>query len=361
MSDLHTFEPRWLSAPGETIADLLEQRELSTKEFAQRMGCSANQVEELLQGRLVITSEIAERLGRVLGPTREFWLRREHQYRQDAGRLRSKSEVEPNKGWLRELPVSDMKKFGWIMSSAVSGGDLQACFDFFDVESVQAWRNRYERVLKMAAFRTSSAFPAASAPVAAWLRQGEVLSESVGCEPWEAKRFREALTTIRALTRQHDPAIFVPSLREICAECGVAVVILRAPKGCRASGATRFVSSNKALLLLSFRYRTDDHFWFTFFHEAAHLLLHGKSAVFVEDGDMITTHEEEQANEFAANYLVPSRFRAELMDVRPRMKDVVKFAFRVGVSPGIIVGQLQHHKRIGLNQLNFLKRRYEWA
>lgn len=325
------------------------------------MGCSVKRVEELLQGRLPITSEIAERLGRVLGATREFWLKRELQYRQDAGRLRSQSEAEPNKGWLRQLPISDMKRLGWIAPSYASGGELQACLDFFEVDSVQAWRSRYRRILKMAAFRTSSAFPAEAAPVAAWLRQGEVLSDSVTCAPWDAKRFREALIAIRPLTRQHDPEVFVPLLRDICAECGVALVILRAPKGCRASGATRFVSSTKALLLLSFRYRTDDHFWFTFFHEAAHLLLHGKSAVFVEDGDMITTHEEDEANEFAANYLVPSQLKVELMAVRPRMKDVVKFAFRVGVSPGIIVGQLQHHKRIGPNQLNFLKRRYEWA
>jgi HTH-type transcriptional regulator / antitoxin HigA len=359
--NLTDFKPNWQSAPGETIADILEQREMPIGDFANRMGCNVKRAEELLAGHVLITSQIAERLSQVVGATREFWLKRESQFREDEDRLKSRSEAAPSRAWLNQLPLSDMKKQGWIESSPRSGGDLQACLDFFDVPSIPAWHREYKRILKMAAFRTSSAFAAESGPVAAWLRQGEILSSSILCAAWDPKRFRDALKSIRALTRKHDPEVFVPALQELCAECGVAVVILRAPTGCRASGATRFVSPQKALLLLSFRYRTDDHFWFTFFHEAAHLLLHGKTAIFVEDGDMVSTHEEEEANDFAAKYLIPQRFHEELMSLRPRMKDVVAFAFRLKISPGIVVGQMQHLKRIKPNQLTFLKRRYEWV
>jgi HTH-type transcriptional regulator / antitoxin HigA len=34
--------------------------------------------------------------------------------------------------------------------------------------------------------------------------------------------------------------------------------------------------------MLSFRYKTNDHFWFSLFHELAHLLLHGKKSLFLE-------------------------------------------------------------------------------
>jgi Zn-dependent peptidase ImmA (M78 family) len=139
------------------------------------------------------------------------------------------------------------------------------------------------------------------------------------------------------------------------------VVVVRAPGGCRASGATRFLTKDKALLLLSFRYLTDDHFWFTFFHEAGHLLLHGERGFFLEGVDMPSTIEEDEANEFAANTLVPSEFQPTLLSLRADAHKVIRFAMKIGVSPGIIVGQLQHLGKIRQNQLNSLKRRFEWS
>jgi len=139
------------------------------------------------------------------------------------------------------------------------------------------------------------------------------------------------------------------------------VVVARAPKGCRASGATRFLTPDKALIVLSFRYRTDDQFWFTFFHEAGHLILHAEDALFLEDESEVTAAEEAEANEFAARILVPMAFLPELMILRPGVKEIVGFARKIGVSPGIVVGQLQHLGRVKRDRLNGFKRRYRWA
>ena len=114
-------------------------------------------------------------------------------------------------------------------------------------------------------------------------------------------------------------------------------------------------------MLLSFRYLSDDHFWFTFFHEAGHLLLHGKNALFLEGDNIASTKEEQEANEFAAGILIPTEFQAALLSLPVDGRDVIKFARLVGVSPGIVVGQLQHLGRIKPNQLNSLKRRYSWV
>jgi Zn-dependent peptidase ImmA (M78 family) len=137
-------------------------------------------------------------------------------------------------------------------------------------------------------------------------------------------------------------------------------VVVRAPSGCHASGSTRFLSETKALLLLSFRHLSDDQFWFTFFHEAAHLLLHGEKRLFIEGLGGPATKEEEEANEFAGRLLVPSPFRDRLFDLPTNSREVIKFARLLGTSPGIIVGQLQHYRRIEHNQLNGLKRRFRW-
>src|SRR5439155_7434606 len=107
-------------------------------------------------------------------------------------------------------------------------------------------------------------------------------ASEIDCGLWDPHKFREELQGIRALTRVEDPRQFVPELVKRCAACGVAVVVLRAPKGCRASGAARFLTPARPMILLSGRHLTDDHFWFTFYHEAGHLVLHGHKFVFVD-------------------------------------------------------------------------------
>ncbi len=135
---------------------------------------------------------------------------------------------------------------------------------------------------------------------------------------------------------------------------------MRAPKGCRASGATRFPTPQKPLLLLSFRHLSDDQFWFTFFHEAGHLVLHGEQSLFLEGKTTPLTDEEHEANDFAARLLIPSEFEPTMLALPPHAIPVIRFAHRVGISPGIVVGQLQHRGRFRQDQLNHLKRRFVW-
>jgi Zn-dependent peptidase ImmA (M78 family) len=141
---------------------------------------------------------------------------------------------------------------------------------------------------------------------------------------------------------------------------GVAVVVARAPRRCGVSGAARFVDNEKALVQLSFRYRSDDHFWFTLFHELGHLILHGRDAFFLEGKGLIDTSEEEEANEFSSRLLIPEESVQELISLGSNFRKVVRFAKRIGVSPGIVVGQLQYRRLLPHNYLNKLKVRYVW-
>jgi Zn-dependent peptidase ImmA (M78 family) len=113
------------------------------------------------------------------------------------------------------------------------------------------------------------------------------------------------------------------------------------------------------MIVLSFRYLSDDQFWFSFFHEIAHLLLHGIGATFIDGEAAEASEKEGEANAFSAGVLIPAERQEELMSVRGRFRDVIRFAVSIGVSPGIVVGQMQHRKLIGPHQLNGLKRRYD--
>lgn len=355
------YQPTWVSPPGNTISELLKLKGINISDFASVLNTSSEITHELIRGAVKIDKEIALRLEEALGPSVEFWMRREQQYRNDVARSHLLNEVSSDHEFLSHLPVSDMRRFGWIDTANTKAEKLSACLKFFAVAAVNEWQQQYSSEVSVAAFRTSPSFEANPYAVAAWLRQGEIESEKINCAPWNKVKFQKKLQDLKALSRIKEPARFLPALVKACAECGVAVVVARAPKGCHASGATKFISSDKAVIVMSFRYRSDDQFWFTFFHEAAHLILHAKDALFLEDGSDVTSSEEAEANEFAARVLISDELQNELLTIKCTLKGIVSFARRAGVSSGIVVGQLQHLGRVRHDKLNSLKRRYQWG
>jgi hypothetical protein len=326
-----------------------------------QLGESEDAINNLIAANVAITARMAERLESALGVSASFWLKREAQYRKALERLSHGASGTLEEAWLDELPLRDMIEFGWVKRAASTSEQVRECMRFFGVANLDAWRDRYGGVFRHVAFRTSPAFAQRPAAVAAWLRSAEIQAIQMRCANWDPSRFRNSLTAARALTRQRNPKDFLPALRRLCAESGVALPTVRAPNGCRASGAARFLDGNKALLILSFRYLSDDHFWFTFFHEAGHLLLHSRDAVFIDGKGLPDRAEEKEANAFAADVLVPPGARRTLDTLALEKRAVRHFALEIGVSPGIIVGQLQHAGRLTHARLNHLKVRYSWS
>ncbi len=358
MSYVEKFQPNWISSPGDTIIDLLEEKDMSISNLATQMESDIEFVRDLLDGKAFINEAVSHKLSETFGGSEEFWLSRELQYRESL--LRQQKAVD-QQSWLKSLPIRDMINWGWIKVDISK--NVNALLQYFGVNSINEWHVKYEAEMAQVSFRTSQSFKPQPSAVAAWLRQGELQSNLVDCRDWSPENFKGALAYIRSLTKIKDPEVFLPKLIKACAECGVAVAIVRTPSGCQASGVTKFIAPNKALLMLSFRYLTDDHFWFTFFHEAGHLLLHGENSVFIEElgRDRIVSDEEKEANDFAATQLVPNEYRERLMRLPVSNKRaVIGFATELGISAGIIIGQLQYAGKIEHNKFNSYKRRYSW-
>lgn len=351
-----SFNPNWATPPGSTISDVLSSRKIQLSEFAISMGTTVRDINELISGNSEIDSSIAQRLSELIGGSVDFWVEREQIYR---AKLLELNPLEAEK-WIKDLPIHDMIRFGWISET---DNLLKECLNFFGVTDLLNWRKEYLKKVEMSAFRTSKTFDSEFGALATWLRQGEVLAESVKCSNWNPDLLERSLNEIRGLSRLKSPKDFLPRLKSICSDCGVAVIIVRTPSGCRASGATKFVSPDKAILQLSFRYLSDDHFWFTFFHEVGHLMLHSDRRLFIEKNrvsHLEESEEEIEANLFAQEALIPHELEGELIRLRRTKRDIIGFAMRAGISPGIVIGQLQHRGIIRFEYLNAYKRRYNW-
>lgn len=77
---LAEFAPDWISAPGETVADLLEERGWSQADFATRTGFTKKHVHLLLRGKVQISEGVALKLEQMLGSSSRFWMKLETQY-----------------------------------------------------------------------------------------------------------------------------------------------------------------------------------------------------------------------------------------------------------------------------------------
>ncbi len=125
------------------------------------------------------------------------------------------------------------------------------------------------------------------------------------------------------------------------------------------SGATSWLSSDRALIALSLRHKTNDHLWFTLFHEAGHIFKHGKKATFVEGLDGVDTVHEAEDDRFAAYQLIPLAAAQKLQGLRSE-QEVKAAATAHGIAPGIVVGRMQHEGWLPRIHLNGLKVSYHW-
>ncbi len=356
--DLHTFCPDWISPPGDTIADIIEEREWTQTDLAKRLGYTTKHISLLINGKAPITEQTALKLETVLGSSARFWLTREAQYRAKLAPQDAAEDLRNWVSWLDELPVEELMAQGIIPkqdSDAKNQPNLvQEMLRFFRVASPQEWRNYYGG--KEAAFRPIQAQPRDVGAILAWLRLGEIEAEKFNDPKYNSGKFEAALQAIRQLTVL-SPEEFLPQMQQLCRNAGVMFCLVPTLSRAQTSGAARWLNPHKALIQLSLDGKQNERFWFTFFHAAAHILLHSKKDIFLDNWDgenRISSKQEKESDEWAKNFLIPPEFEVELSQLRSKDRIII-WARKLGIHPGIVVDRLQDEGIIPINWMNDLK------
>lgn len=364
------YAPDTVSPPGDTLAETLEELGMSQADLALRMGRPQKTICEIINGKTAITPATALQLERVLGVSARFWLKREQHYQEWCARRQEEEQLRAEQDWLAQLPVQEMVQRGWIAAFADPIDQIRALLSYFGVASPAQWRQVW--LEPKVAFRHTRAFTSDVGASAAWLRRGQLDAQAVSSAPYDAAEFKRALRQVRGLTVKPANQI-LPAVQDACAAAGVAVVVVPALAKSRARGATMWLSPTKAMVLFSLRYGKDDQFWFSFFHEAGHIVLHGKRDVFLEESDEDSENlepadadatQEQEADAYAADLLVPRHeLRRFALAHKPYFsKDKIRaFAREQGIAPGIVVGRLQHEGHMSYTHCNDLKATIDWS
>lgn len=334
-----------LSKPGDSILETITHLKMSQVELAERMGRTSPKVNDIITGKEPITNKTALQLEKVLGIDAQFWLNLEMIYRDKLQRIEEEEYLETYMDWLRVQPIKELQKCGYIKTDKPGPQMAEEMLRFYGVATPDQWHTLYVNHYGSASFRKSEIFKTSLGSMAAWLRMGELEMRKLNLGEYNKEKFKEVLKQARELASQH-PENFSNQLKELCAEAGVAVVYTLCLPKSPVSGATRWIGGNP-LIQITDRYKTNDHFWFTFFHEAGHVLLHGKKQVFLEDFDgyEVDQKKEEEANSFSSKWLLPDDFLNKLPS-KINESDIEDIAEKYNMHPGIIVGRLQRYKKV---------------
>lgn len=343
--------------PGETLVETLDAMGLSQVELARRAGRPVQAISEIIQGKKEITPETALALERVLGVAAHVWIRLEADYRTAKARLADRKRLKEEIPLAEQCPYKEMSKNGWVPTVIDPLERVQALLRFFGVASL----HQLQLSTLAAVWRRSKAVEPSSCALAAWLRQGELQAQQIETAPFDAAGIMELLPIFRSFT-QETPEVFQPKLEKLLARKGVALVFVPELPKTGAHGATRWMGG-KAVVQLSLRLRWADIFWFTLFHEIAHILKHGRKELFIESDKDREDEREQEADAFAAKHLIPELAYKTFIDKKAVFSAaaVEAFADEIKIHAGIVVGRLHHDKKIPQSHLNDLRVQYRWA
>jgi HTH-type transcriptional regulator / antitoxin HigA len=346
--------PAEVFAPGEFIREELDARGWTQGDLAEILGRPLRLVNELIAGKKQITPETAKGLADAFDGTDPiYWMNLDSAYR--LAKAKPADEAVSRRARLySRFPVREMIKRGWIEASESLDVLEFRVRSFFRINSLDE-TPIFSHAAKAAQYdeRTSLQW--------AWLWRAKQLAQSIGAAPYSERKLRDAVTRLRALLAAPEEIRHVP---RILADAGVRLVLVEFLPGAKIDGATFWSDRSSPVIAMSLRFDRINNFWFVLRHEIEHVLnSDGQQAPIIDvelserlvSGTADILQEEKLANETAAEFIAPAK---ELDDfiarVRPLYSEqrIMLFARRIGVHPGLVVGQLQHRKEIPYSNLH---------
>jgi len=330
------FEPDYAVPPGVTLQEVSKSLGMGQKELALRTSLTVQTLNRIYKGMQPITYETANRLELVTGVPARFWNNLECQYREQLERIEEKERLSEGLEWLKVIPLKELIKRKVVQKQEDLALQLREVLTFFGVSSVEAWNKIWGR--PAVAARRSPCFDTDSGSASAWIRIGELKAQKIKCHSYDKAKFEKALQEIRALTCK-EPDMFEPEMLRLCATAGVALAFVKEMSKVPWNGATKWLTPTKAMIILCLRGKGEDRFWFSFFHEAGHVLNDSKKDLLINDGSTDDMREI-NANNFAREFLIPEKFNSNIICAKSDV-ELIKIAKELSISPGIVAGRYQ--------------------
>ena len=342
--------------PGQYVEELIEDYNVTQKEFAERLGVSAKTVSKLVNAEESISKETAHKLAKLSGVSMQTWLNLQNAYDVKVAEIVEQRELE--EGSEKEIcEMIDFKYFknhGFVEEGRYTVVEkVKELRRILEVSSLEYLLNFNHLV----SYRNTKDFTEKS------IVNSNIMLELAAKQAREEtstkldrKRLERYLPALRELTRL-SPDLFYPKLKEILLDCGVVLVGLPALPNANLNGATKKFGDGSALLLLTDRNKVSDIFWFSLFHEIGHILENDFSS---DDGNSESyRHSEERADQFAKDFLIrPEDYQVFVEQGNFDKSDILEFAEEIDIHPSVVLGRLQNEGILSFDRYRELKENY---
>ncbi|MES2455244.1 MAG: ImmA/IrrE family metallo-endopeptidase [Bacteroidota bacterium] len=297
------YFPQSRPHPGVTLSEKLEEMAMGPKEFALRTGKPEKTITALLKGESSITPDMAVQFESVTKIPVHFWMNHQRSYDEYISRKKYEAVIKAAMQWAKAFPLNEMMKKEWLQPARTDYEKTVALLSFFGFANHFAWEDYYLNQQLKIAFRISLADIPEPYAISAWLRQGELQAASLKAREYSEKDFKASLPAIKSLMKIQSKDIF-DKLQDLCLQSGVKLVVTSSLSKAPISGSTHWINDTP-LIQLNGRDPECETFWFTFFHETGHILLHGKKDIFLERIEYACKDEtkEAQADTFALKWI----------------------------------------------------------
>ena len=336
-----------IQSPGDFIREELKLRKWTQADLATILNRPLPTINRILQGKHGLMPEMALALAAVFDVSPEVWMDRESRYR-----LSLADEIDPEiqrRARLYELaPINDLRKRGWIDPKPALGNTESGVLDLLQMKTVED-----EPKVSALMRRTNASAPTLSAAQRAWCFRVLQLAAGQKAATFNPKKMDACEAALRQLATSPEATKDVPAA---LLSFGIRFAVVEHLTGTRIDGGTLWLDAKKPVVGMSLRYDRIDGFWFTLFHELSHvrhrddLSIDSQQSANEESGKNQKPEFERRADKDAMEILVPPKqLTAFVRKARPTFSsdDIIQFAQKIGVHPGIVVGQLQHRGDIG--------------
>ena len=317
----------WTVTPGEFLQEKMDEMGIDVKEMASRTGYTPKTINEILKAKCAVTTEVAINLEYATGTATYFWINSQREYEEFLLRQKVKKSLNNQSLWRKGFPLHEINDRNWVDDINNREDGVSPLLRFFCVASPKAWENYYFKANLKASFNISLAEAQDPYAASVWMRRGEILAEEIKMEKPDDKKLRAALKKslpkFIELAAEYGPkdcsqkgpkkSVGKPGeidegmvkLQELCASFNIKLLYVQNFKSAPIHGMSRWYRG-VPLIQIHDRFKDKSLFWFTFFHELAHIILHGKKDIFVKNmyhGNK-NPQKEEEANCFAQKCMV---------------------------------------------------------
>jgi HTH-type transcriptional regulator/antitoxin HigA len=350
----HSYTPYLNIGPGDFIQEELEVRNWRQEDLADILGVSKKTINEIINNKQSITIEMARLLSQAFGPSPQYWINLDTNYRlRLAGNQSRSNDVECKSHIYNYMPVHEMVKKGWIDAFATTRELVDRVKEFWNIEKLDL---SFLDKSFLPRFRKSEAYEQFNEYYAqVWFQMAKKCAGRYAVPPFDKRELTRLASRLSDYTRQEDGVIrFIRDLNA----AGVKFFVLSHLPKTYIDGAAYFDNKSPVIIYTN-RYDRTDHFWFTVSHELSHVLRHIKTTgdYIIDEPNRNNPSIEEQANNDAELMLGKSKILDFFKRHKPPVTKVkvITCAALLQVGEAIIVGLLQHHNLLSRRSLNHFK------